>query len=87
MSHALLIGTIILGLVLLGIVIYGIYAVSKYETGRNDSDDLVTITKFYWSKFDSWKDSVLAFMGVLILLLVYMAFQLTILNFEGLKAK
>jgi purine-cytosine permease-like protein len=86
MNITLLIGSIVIGVILFVIVIFGIYALTKYETGSSNSKDLPTLITFYWEKFNSWKDSVLAFIAILIFLLIYISFQLSILNFYGFKS-
>jgi hypothetical protein len=55
----------------------------QYEKGVSDSDNLNELLRLYFEKLESWKDSVLAFMGLLIFLLIYISFQITIFNFNS----
>jgi hypothetical protein len=80
---SLVIGSIILGGIILVIICFGIYTLFQYEKGVSDSDNLNELLRLYFEKLESWKDSVLAFMGLLIFLLIYISFQITIFNFNS----
>ena len=74
-------GTAVLAAVVFAFFVTGAVYAARYETQDcADAADIQDFLTCYAQEFDLWKDALLAIGGVVVMTLVYIAFQVTVFN-------